>query len=261
MDNSIKKPAREKYYIDPHGFWASSAVMLMLLSALFRVIGSWGLWSESAYFYLQFLLPLACNLVYIACILLLGKKGFFLSIIPVVFGVVFFIIKATYFPNLIHMVLCILLYVVVLIIYSFTVFGVIHTKLLLIPLFGLPLIYHIFVEDMPALNNSAVPVTFSAGMLEMSVLCIMASMLCVGIGLKKRVPAPAAEQPENAEAPDDSKPEDVQIPSAEVPAAETVQTPAVSEEAVNEQSMTDAFTVEEPIYPEAEIQETETDET
>ena len=36
--------------------------------------------------------------------------------------------------------------------------------------------YHVFVEDLPALSNTVQPVTFSAGMQEMSVLCIMAAL-------------------------------------------------------------------------------------
>ena len=72
---------------------------------------------------------------------------------------------------------------------SGTVTGSIGTKWLLPPLFGLPFIYHVFVEDLPALSNTAQPVTFSAGMQEMSVLCIMAALFCTGMGLKKRQPA------------------------------------------------------------------------
>ena len=104
-----------------------------------------------------------------------------------ILGVVFFIYKAFSFESRIHMVLCILLYLAVAILYTGTVTGSIHTKWLLPPLFGLPFIYHIVVEDLPALSNTAVPVTFSAGMQEMSVLCIMAALFCVGMGLKKHV--------------------------------------------------------------------------
>ena len=112
-----------------------------------------------------------------------------MSALSVLLGVVFFIIKSLTFESKIHMVLCVLLYLVVAVLYTGTVTGSIGTKWLLPPLFGLPFIYHVFVEDLPALSNTVQPVTFSAGMQEMSVLCIMAALFCTGMGLKKRQPA------------------------------------------------------------------------
>ena len=57
-----------------------------------------------------------------------------------------------------------------------------------VPLFALPLLYHIFVEDLPALNNAAEPVSFAAGMQEMSVLCIMLALLCLSLAMNKKTP-------------------------------------------------------------------------
>ena len=88
------------------------------------------------------------------------RKAFFVSVLPVLLGVVFFIIKSLTFESKIHMVLCVLLYLVVAVLYTGTVTGSIGTKWLLPPLFGLPFIYHVFVEDLPALSNTAQPVTF-----------------------------------------------------------------------------------------------------
>ena len=115
------------------------------------------------------------------------------------------------------MVLCVLLYLVVAVLYTGTVTGSIGTKWLLPPLFGLPFIYHVFVEDLPALSNTAQPVTFSAGMQEMSVLCIMAALFCTGMGLKKRQPA-EPELPKIADP--------VVIPPQSAPEADAPQTPA-----------------------------------
>lgn len=176
-----------KYTIDKKSFFGHSAILLMAMAAIFRVIGCWGYWNDMLTFVMHVIIPVASCLMLILCVSFLGKKGFFLSCVPVVLGVVFFIYKAFSFESRIHMLLCILLYVAVAVLYTGTVIGSIHTKWLLPPLFGLPFIYHIVVEDLPALSNTEVPVTFAAGMQEMSVLCIMAALFCVGMGLKKHV--------------------------------------------------------------------------
>lgn len=176
-----------KYTIDKKSFFGHSAILLMVMSAIFRFIGCWGYWNDMLLFVMHVIVPLVSCLLLILCISFLGKKGFFLSCIPVILGVIFFIYKSFSFESHIHMVLCIVLYLAVAILYTGTVIGSIPTKWLLPPLFGLPFIYHVLVEDLPALSNTAQPVTFSAGMQEMSVLCIMAALFCVGMGLKKVV--------------------------------------------------------------------------
>ena len=185
MKNEATTNVKIKYTIDKKSFFGHSAVLLMAMSAIFRLIGCWGFWNDMLFAVMHVAIPLVCCLLLILCISFLGKKGFFLSCVPVILGVVFFVYKAFSFESKIHMVLCILLYLAVAIIYTGTVIGSIHTKWLLPPLFGLPFIYHVVVEDLPALSNTEVPVTFAAGMQEMSVLCIMAALFCVGMGLKK----------------------------------------------------------------------------
>ena len=90
--------------------------------------------------------------------------------------------------------LCILLYLLVAVLYTGTVFGRIRTKWLLVPLFGLPLLYHIFVEDLNAMR-SANPPSFDAGMQEVSVLCIMLSLLLLSIAMKKKKPESLPDLP------------------------------------------------------------------
>ena len=175
-------------------------MILLILAAVFRVIGCWGYWNDYVNF-LMLALPVCCCLLLALCILLFGKKGFFLSVIPVLLGVVFFVFKSLSFNSWLHTVLCILLYILVAVIYTATVFGWIGTKWLLPPLFALPFVYHIVIEDLPALNNTAAPVTFAAGMQEMSILCIMAALFCVGMGLKKRPVEPTSVEAEVVEPP------------------------------------------------------------
>ena len=104
----------------------------------------------------------------------------------VLFGVVFFMIKAFTFASKLHTVLCLILYLTVLCLYSATVFGIVPTKKLLYPLFGLPLLYHIFVEDMKLYVFAQPPVPYFEWLPEISVLLIMAGLLCISLGLEKR---------------------------------------------------------------------------
>ena len=203
-----------KYTIDKKSFFGHSAILLMAMSAIFRFIGCWGYWNDMLQFVMHVIIPVASCVLLILCVSFLGKKGFFLSCVPVIMGVVFFVYKSFGFESRIHMVLCILLYLAVAVIYTGTVVGSIPTKWLLPPLFGLPFIYHVVVEDIPALNNAAVPVSFADGMQEMSVLCIMAALFCLGMGLKKNVIStetlimaePAMEEPVEAPVPVASEP-------------------------------------------------------
>ena len=187
------KPARAKFYIEKESRWVYTAMILMVMSAVFRLIGCWNKFSDSYFAITQIALPLACNLLFILVIMTVGKKFFFLTTVPVILGVVFFILKAFTFESLLHTVLCVLLYVLVAVIYTATAFGYIRTKWFLVPLFGLPFLYHIFVEDAAAIKNNAM--SFSAGMQEMSVLCVMLSLLCIAFAMKKKKPVIEGELP------------------------------------------------------------------
>ena len=173
MRGADMKKDKVRFYVERDGFGVETMVILMALSIVFRIIGCWGLWKDHTYALTQIVLPIVSAMLFIAIVWLLGKRALWTSFIPVLLGAIFFIIKAFGFESRVHMVLCILLYIAVIVLYFCTVFGLIRTKWFLVPLFGLPFLYHIFVEDLPALNNTANPVSFADGMQEMGVLCIM----------------------------------------------------------------------------------------
>ena len=85
-----------------------------------------------------------------------------------------------------HRLFCTLLYYAVLHLYILTVEGILPTKKLLYPLFGLPLCYHIFVEDMQMYILASPKPPFVEWLPEISVLCIMASLLAVSFAIRKR---------------------------------------------------------------------------
>lgn len=185
--SSLMKKEKVKFYVERSSFGVQAMIILMALSAVFRIIGCWGMWNDHNYALTQIALPILSALLMILCVWLLGGKALWLSFVPVFLGVVFFIIKAVDFENRIHMILCIFLYIAVASLYFCTVFGIIKTKWILTPLFGLPFLYHIFVEDLTALRDTANPVTFSAGMQEMGILCIMLGLFFLSISIKKQV--------------------------------------------------------------------------
>lgn len=176
-----------RYSVSRKNFFVKLAVIFMILSALCRFLGYWGSWSnqKAGFITFQIVLPILCNLLFIVLVLYAGRRFFGLTFIPVILGVMFFIIKAFGFDSILHTILCICLYLAVAFIYTATVFGVIRTKWLLAPLFGLPLIVHIYLDrDMIAPKGQTV--ALAELLPEISVLCIMAALLCICVAMKRR---------------------------------------------------------------------------
>ena len=191
-----------KYYVEKNSFWTSAALIFMLLSIIFRGIGCWGLWNDRYFLITQIILPIASGLLFILLLAFLGKHALWTTALPVLGGVAFFVLKALSFENTTQMLLCLLLYAAVAILYCGTVFTLIRTKWLLVPLFLPPFCYHVGVEDIARLRDTVNPVTFAEGMQEMSVLCIMLSLLFTALAMKKLVKEPKEQPWEPAQAPE-----------------------------------------------------------
>lgn len=162
---------------------AVTACCLMALSAAIRLwhflageLTPFDLW-------VQLVLPTAAAVIFLAGFAVDRIKT--ASLISVVLGVAFFIAKATTFAPL-HQALCTVLYCAVLVLYSLTVLGYLPTKKLMYPLFGLPLLYHIFVEDTQAYFFAQPPVPVWEWMPEISVLCIMAGLLSLSFAMNTK---------------------------------------------------------------------------
>ncbi len=165
------------------------ACFLMGLSAAVRIChylpipllpGKWAI---------HVVLPVFANLCFLVGVIL-GEKPLFrvtgwklLCSVSVVGGVAFFLLKAFSFAPL-HQLLCTILYLAVLVLYLLTVFGFLHTEKLLYPLFGLPLLYHLFVEDTRLYVFADPPVPKWDWMPEISVLCIMAALLSQSFAMR-----------------------------------------------------------------------------
>jgi len=116
-------------------------------------------------------------------LLLWGRHTLLPTCVSVFGGVFYFIVKSFTFAHWWHTAGCICLYLAVLVLYCLTVTGIIPTKKLLYPLFGLPLAFHLFVEDV---INYVIPgASLHTWLPEISVLCIMAALLCVSVAMEK----------------------------------------------------------------------------
>lgn len=175
------------YWLPKLGILAVLSMMFMLASAIVRI--AWACGEEQLsrpVFWFQVVLPLVANFSFLPIVLRDGKDRFFRTAVPVWLGCVFFGIKSFGFTSVLHTGLCLCLYLLVLVLYTATVTGHVPTQVPLWFLFGLPLLYHIFVEDMQLYVFADPPVPFLEWLPEISVLCIMASLLALSFGIRKR---------------------------------------------------------------------------
>ena len=134
-------------------------------------------------FWVHLFLPVLAAAAFLAGMLLGGKWAKPAVIFATFLGVAFFLIKASTFAPW-HQALCSVLYLGVLVLFTATLLGYLPTKKLLYPLFALPLLYHTLVEDTQYYFFADPPVPVWYWMPELSVLCIMAGLLCLSISLE-----------------------------------------------------------------------------
>ena len=172
------------YWLPKIGILAILSALFMAASAAFRIGWVCGLGSDGGVtkglLWFQIVLPLLANVSFLIILFRDGKDRLFRSAIPVWLGCVFFAVKSLGFASRLHTVLCLCLYALVAVLYTATVTGRVPTQKLLWPLFGLPLLYHIFVEDMGR------DWTHSELWAELSVLSCMVSLLCISLAMKKK---------------------------------------------------------------------------
>lgn len=164
---------------------SKTACVFFIISAIVRAWHYIPSEMDSFTLWVHLVMPVSASVIFLFGIALGSKAAKPAVIIATVIGVVFFIIKATTFEPL-HQILCTILYTAVLLLFTATLLGYLPTKNLLYPLFGLPLVYHIFVEDTKLYFFADPPVPVWYWMPEISVLCIMAGLLCLSIGLKAK---------------------------------------------------------------------------
>ena len=242
MAEAEEKMKKIRYYTERNSFGVEAAVILFALSIIFRVIGCWGLWKDQLYLLSQIALPTVSALLFILLLVFLGRIALWTTSLPMMMGTAFFILRAMTFDSTVKIVLCVVLYVLLAVLYIGTVFNVIPGRWPLMLAFALPLVYHIVMIDLPALNDLEHPVSFAAGMREMSILCIILAMFFTAVAIKKRVIEP--ELP---------KIKDPKVVVPEKPAAAPTEAPAAPTETPAAPAQTPAAPVEAPAAPPAEM--------
>lgn len=129
-------------------------------------------------------LPVLAGGLYIAGVIAKGEKGIRITVGAVWIGILFFILKAFMTFTPFHRNLCTLLYITVFTVYTLTALGYLPTKKLLYPLFGLPFLFHLFVEDTRDYLFAIPPVPYFDWIPEISVLCIMAALFFVSLAMQ-----------------------------------------------------------------------------
>lgn len=178
---------RSPYTLDPRGPMARLAVCCMMMSILVRVVYFARVDMPVFYVLIHLGLPLVSAVIFWTVVEFFSREHLALTALSVLVGVVFFVFRifSLGLPA-VHIGLCLCLYALVFALFSLTVFGIIPTKKLLYPLFGLPLAYHVFIEDMKLYVLADPPVPFVAWLPEISVLLIMAGLLFLSVAMKKK---------------------------------------------------------------------------
>ena len=157
---------------------------LMAISVIIRLVYYLSEQYSAADLTVHMILPVIAGLIYIAGVISEGKHGIEMTVAAVWIGIAFFIIKAFMLFTPLHRNLCTLLYITVFVLYTLTALGYMPTKKLLYPLFALPLLFHMFIEDTRDYVFADPPVPYFDWLPEISVLCIIASLLFASIAIK-----------------------------------------------------------------------------
>ena len=175
------------YTVDPRSPMTLLAVACMNFSAFVRLGYFAAVDMPRNYVLIHLGLPLVSAVIFWTVLEFFSRDYLALTSLSVLVGVVFFVFRifSLGLPTY-HIVLCLCLYTLVLVLFCLTVFGIIPTKKLLYPLFGLPLLYHIFIEDMKNYILAQPPVPKVEWLPELSVLLIMAGLLCLSVAMKKK---------------------------------------------------------------------------
>ena len=156
-------------------FTAESRSALCLLSMALMLLSAAALSQADSFLLVG--LPVFSAALYPVLLALFGRRTIVPLTAPVAGFVVFFLYKALSFSSVLHTVLCSILYLAVLVFFLLTALGVLRTRIFLVLLAGLPLLVHI-IMDLSDYEG------FFLFLPELSVLLLMASLLCLALRLR-----------------------------------------------------------------------------
>lgn len=220
-----------RYSVDGKSFLIKASVFFMVVSMVFRIMGYWGFWKTRtpAFCYMQILLPIVCGILFIVFVLFLGKRAFWITSVPVVLGAIYFVVMSTDLKGILPTVLCVAVSVLTVIVYCTTVFGKGRKKWALIAIFSITLLYHLLIKDRTTILAQEGAMTLNEFIPELSILCIIISLLIMTLAMRKRVPE-AVETVEGQELVDELSLEDAMGRPEEKPENEESKEEAKAEE-------------------------------
>lgn len=133
-------------------------------------------------------LPVLSAFLMIVMLLKFGQHALRLSVFPVFIGVLGFALKLVLDPrrvSLLHHLFASLLYLAIITFWALTVLYVIRTKWVLVILFAIPFLKHIFMDDLPVLLGTAAPVPASTWLKEFSMLFFMLALFFSTLAFEK----------------------------------------------------------------------------
>lgn len=176
-----------RYCVSKKNFFRTLSALLLGLAIILVLLSSWGFWHDidMMFVYLQILLPIVSCVLFIVIINHMGEKGFTLTFIPVICAAAYLIINAADKASPLHSVLSIALCIVVALSYILTLFGVIGSKWMMLPIIALPLAYRIIVEDLDMFTKEGFALD-AAFLQELAILCMILALLFICLAMKKR---------------------------------------------------------------------------
>ena len=136
-------------------------------------------------------LPVLSALLMILAILKCGRRALWLSVFPICIGVLGFAFKLVLDPRgtgLLHHISAAVLYLLFIVLWLLTVLYVIKTKWVLAILFLLPLLKHLFINDLPVLLGTVPAVSLSTWLKEFSMLSFMLALFFCALSFEKANP-------------------------------------------------------------------------
>ena len=192
----MKKETKEPrgYYVEKGSFFVHASVIILVLSMVFRLLGTMNYWNDMFRLATQVALPVVCAVLFILFILLLGRVALWTTILPVLGGAAFFILAATDGQEQLRMILCIVLAFFASFIYTATLAGMIRTKWMNVVVFLGILAYQCVFIAYPAFSSQESPLSFIDGMALLSSIGMVFAMLCASLAIRRRKPAKTEEE-------------------------------------------------------------------
>ena len=173
---------KRTFYIDAGRPSAIAGMIAFACGILMQILGYADRLNEPRAAVLLVLLPVLSDLLMIIVMLKFGRNAPWLSIFPVLMGVLYFACKLAADPrgtSLMHHITAAVLYLMIVVLWTLTVLYVIKTKWILVILFMIPFAKHVCLNDIPVLLGIADPVPASIWLKEFSMLFMMLALsLC-----------------------------------------------------------------------------------